>query len=401
MNKLRQTGPPGQIQRHQYYSRDYVTRNISFDTIRALDISRHGKKVQLSDKTVQDLVMVRLPDPNDKTYLQEGRKQRTKLMRVDINNNLLPLKEKLAAIEAAIAQGVVASEAQSESIIESLVNIVDSNKNLGEEIKQISSIVLSLNINESYKTLIGDNIRFIDKNYIDDNGAGTVMIYSMNRLKILNRTTDNLFYYVTSTNDTVPISLKVASKTFDELFVDRYLDLETLTFVTEEYAAQFNQSQAGSVAPDAPAGTSDSAAYIPPSAGEVFQEEEDAANEVSAIDDSDIDTSNQDLNDSSSSYIPSFSDAYKEYKNEMLGREDLDNALEIARNIIHGNQVDPHWVEILKKYKEKLKKAKKKHFGTVSWGDLTNDPSTRARDLSLMYKYVSDAIVKLRTKLNN
>lgn len=123
---------------------------VDFDGIRAIDVAKFGQKVQLSQKTLDELIMMNMADPTDRTWIAEfnrrklageskedilanppfGRPQRTVRKRVNIAEASLSTNEKLNAIDALVREGKTETLAQRGLIANMLTQILDDNERI-------------------------------------------------------------------------------------------------------------------------------------------------------------------------------------------------------------------------------------------------------------------------------
>lgn len=123
---------------------------LNFERLQAQDVEQAGVKVQLSDKTLEKLFKVQVPDPTDKKWLEEktrriasgeteeqikqdpplGRPQRTINKMVNLGAVGLSIDDKLESIKAAIEQGGANSNNMVGQLIAQLVSVLDDVKKL-------------------------------------------------------------------------------------------------------------------------------------------------------------------------------------------------------------------------------------------------------------------------------
>lgn len=154
LNKLKMP-PIGQTQQmHRIGFRRDVIRPRGMvgnvDEIQALDEKMHGKKIQLSEKTIRDMFEVQVPDPNDTKWRKEGRLQRTKGKVVNFGSISKNLNTQLATIATALAQGRTESETDRAKMLAQLTSILGStsklNKLTEDQFASLGKVVDALNI---------------------------------------------------------------------------------------------------------------------------------------------------------------------------------------------------------------------------------------------------------------
>jgi len=104
----------------------------NIDDIIALDEKYNGKRVQFSDKAVRNMFEVRVPDPKDTTYKQQGRLQRTIMKRVSFDVISKKLNDQLATIAHAVVQGRTESATDRAKMIAQLGGVFSSPKKVAK-----------------------------------------------------------------------------------------------------------------------------------------------------------------------------------------------------------------------------------------------------------------------------
>lgn len=138
------------LNRPGYYEDDIKPREIDFDQLTLMDIQNAGIKVQLSEKALQNIVNVQIPDPTDTTYQQEGRPQRTSPLGVNIANlaqSALPLGVKINAIRTAVNTNHIETTDEIQGVVGSIMSMI-SNPDEYNKIK----------INPTYQNVIDTTI---------------------------------------------------------------------------------------------------------------------------------------------------------------------------------------------------------------------------------------------------
>lgn len=111
-----------------------------FDNLQAVDLSNFGQKVQLSDKTLDELLNIRVPDPTDLTWLAEkvrlaaagrsnelplGRPQRTITSRISFGDAKLSMDNQVQAIRAAVQAGRTESKQDMLNLAAAIAKVVE------------------------------------------------------------------------------------------------------------------------------------------------------------------------------------------------------------------------------------------------------------------------------------
>ena len=91
-------------------------RDVDFERVRALDLINNGARIQISKKSLMDMLTIQVPDPNDTTFLAELRPQR--LMSIAKNlgqlaqtqaRNGVEIQERIAALHTMLDTGLNAA----------------------------------------------------------------------------------------------------------------------------------------------------------------------------------------------------------------------------------------------------------------------------------------------------
>lgn len=118
------------IKRPGFQRESPLPRQVDFDALELLDINLYGEKVQLSKKTLDELMTVTLPDPDDKTYKMEGRPQRTvkvKYNLAEIGKSAADVSTKLEVIKQAIDQNRISTTTEVQNLRSALIEIIKAN----------------------------------------------------------------------------------------------------------------------------------------------------------------------------------------------------------------------------------------------------------------------------------
>lgn len=201
------------IYRHNFLSPENVGRVVDFDELAAVDLANFGARVTLSDKTLDEISSVRVPDPGDKRWLTErdrlirqwmkegnndteirellyknmplGREQRFMMTRANVNDSVLTMAQRLFELATEVRQGKFESK-QSEAIaIVELATIINDdekfNKLAPEETTLVPEIVNRVVKGEVNHRDFSLNSRYIDNDAYNQN-SGMVKAYLMGKV---------------------------------------------------------------------------------------------------------------------------------------------------------------------------------------------------------------------------
>ena len=133
--------------------------NADFERLRALDIEKHGMKVQLGEKTIADLVMTKVPDPTDIEWLVEkarlaaagfpdrlpfGRLQRTVDKRINVASAALTNQDRLAALTQMIRDNRTQADADVHAIQNQLMALLGDVKFLTDMTNKTLAEILNI-----------------------------------------------------------------------------------------------------------------------------------------------------------------------------------------------------------------------------------------------------------------
>lgn len=173
-------------------------RFVDFEKLQALDLENQGIKVRLDDKSLEELLNIKIPDPNDTLWIAEdrrvrasyagrmtspqieevmirnkplGREQRTITSSRTVGSSLVKQDELLDAIKLEIQQGR-ASTAQEQKILALEVqNILNESKYnttfTDKQFVELGKTLSALNVPKTHSQL--GLPRYIDKKYYDSN----------------------------------------------------------------------------------------------------------------------------------------------------------------------------------------------------------------------------------------
>jgi len=132
-----------------YLNQTPEPRTVDFDGLQAIDIANNGLKVQINPSTFTKPLNIQVPDEKDKTYVREGREQRTVIRQVILGNSILSFQELNDTLREALRQGATETEQEQGQILEG--------------------------IKQSYKKILYENIKPTKKNSEILKKAGSVL----------------------------------------------------------------------------------------------------------------------------------------------------------------------------------------------------------------------------------
>ena len=143
---------------------------VDFKKLDAVNLTQFGSKVQLSDKTINDLLRVSVPDPQDFAWIAEknrltamgdpskpfGRPQRTIQKRINFGQATLGFNEGLSAIRQAVDAGRATSMADRAQlgvqVAAILSNFADLKKMTERQLRDMTLAVSKLKIPRNWKS---------------------------------------------------------------------------------------------------------------------------------------------------------------------------------------------------------------------------------------------------------
>ena len=217
---------------------------ISFEKLQAQDIESAGVKVQLGDKTIEQLLKIQVDDPTDVKWIDEknrrlrageteeeikqnppfGRPQRKVSRMTNFGMMGLRLEDKIEAISTALKNGNALPKVQLAEITANIMQLISDQKEVSKmtkvEIDSIKKSIDQLNINKNHKIALPDLPQVIDKETFDKH-KGAILLYLLANVP-LGRNIDKPVYSNLS-KQYITISTVLKLKT------DNYLDLEAKT----------------------------------------------------------------------------------------------------------------------------------------------------------------------------
>ena len=195
------------IERHNFMASPIAPITLDFDKLQALDIQNNGMKVQLSDKTLNELLNIQVPDPTDVDWIREeqrlravyaakglnkqqidrelevnkplGREQRKINRRQAIGSSELTMGQKLEELLQEVKDGRIQSATQKADILTQIALMMTEIKNIenlsATEFRNIVGILQTMNVLPRDHKSIG-LVRFHDNNSYLAN-AGLINLY--------------------------------------------------------------------------------------------------------------------------------------------------------------------------------------------------------------------------------
>lgn len=199
------------IVRNNFISPEIRGREVlNFERLQAQDIEQAGVKVQLSDKTLEKLFKVQVPDPTDKKWIEEktrriaageteeqikenppfGRPQRSVNKMVNLGAVGLSVEDKLESIKAAIDQGGANSNNMVGQLIAQVVSVLDDVKKLRNisqtGLQALQDIISKLPIPKTWQQMGFTHSIFSLKQYKEQ--SGLVNLFLLNNASDYGRT---------------------------------------------------------------------------------------------------------------------------------------------------------------------------------------------------------------------
>ena len=188
-------------------------QHTDFDKLQAMDIANDGAKVQLSDKTIEKLLMVDIPDPTDLQWIAErdrlvaqyqaagmtpiqierelnvnkplNREQRTIKANRNIGQAVLSMSQKLYNLEKKVDEGRAESRSQQAQIIGQFALVLADTKSIAGlsniQLNKLGEVLSRLNVPSEYKKL-GLIPRYVDVAYYNNN-AGLINLMLLTKVR--------------------------------------------------------------------------------------------------------------------------------------------------------------------------------------------------------------------------
>lgn len=140
-----------------------IARFISFEGIRALDLQRYGEKVQLSEKTIEELVMATIKDPSDTSYMREGRPQRLIKQKVNLAQNNLDIQSKIDVVKQALEQKLVATPSDIQNLnlaVQVILGRMEEKQLTKENLDVIVQAVKNIGLQNAQPTTLDNTKQF-------------------------------------------------------------------------------------------------------------------------------------------------------------------------------------------------------------------------------------------------
>ena len=156
LNKItKRTGENYKLERPSFHKdMVYPRYGYDFNGMEKLNIQQNGIKIQLGNKTLNEMFRTQINDPTDINYKQEGRPQRKVYKYMNIADSKLNISEKINVIQEAVRSDPAISE--NKEAVDRILNVVlgffnleniqnMEDKDLDELISILSSIKYSSN----------------------------------------------------------------------------------------------------------------------------------------------------------------------------------------------------------------------------------------------------------------
>lgn len=187
---------------------DIKPRYVDFEKLQALDLENQGIKIRLDDKSLEELLRIKIPDPTDTLWIAEdrrlrasyagrmtpaqieevlirnkplGREQRTITSSRTVGSSLAKQDEMLDAINLEIQQGRATTALEQKTLLLEVQNILADNKNLATfTTTQFNNLAVSLATLKAPTSHTSLNLpRFVDNDfYLANAGAINLLLLS-------------------------------------------------------------------------------------------------------------------------------------------------------------------------------------------------------------------------------
>lgn len=225
---------------------------VDFDKINAINLAQFGQKVQLSDKTIDDLIRVNIGDPTDYAWIAEkkrlvalgsndlpfGRKQRQIQKRINFGQASLNLEESLDVIRATIDAGRTENTTERQQlgiqIAATLTNMNDVRRMTEQQLRLIIQAVNRLKIPKHWRSAGFQHRLWTSEQFNAEKGP--ISMFLLANIKPDRTFNEPLLSRNKRTGAFTPVSLLQAYQMGSRRGEKRVLDLETATIVDEEFA---------------------------------------------------------------------------------------------------------------------------------------------------------------------
>jgi hypothetical protein len=188
---------------------DIKPRFVDFEKAQLLDLENQGITVRLDDKTLEELLKIKIPDPTDTLWIAEdrrlraqyagrltpaqieevlirnkplGREQRTITSTKTVGSSLVKQGELLDAINLQVQQGRATTALEQKTLLLELQNILGESKNLAtftqQQFTDLGKTMAFLNVPKTHTQL--GLPRFVDYTYYSANAGAIVSLFLSN-----------------------------------------------------------------------------------------------------------------------------------------------------------------------------------------------------------------------------
>lgn len=191
------------LSRPAFLAPDILPRDpLDFEKISALNLAQFGAKVQLSEKTLNDLLGVVIPDPSDRSWLDEknrrirlgeteeqlernpplGRPQRTIKKRINFGEAKLGLQASINAIKTAVDAGRAETIEQKRLLGLEIARVFSSTENIrkltGRNMSELKQAIDRLKVPNSYLANGFKHRIFSFREFVEQQGLITLFLLS-------------------------------------------------------------------------------------------------------------------------------------------------------------------------------------------------------------------------------
>lgn len=184
---------------------DIKPRFVDFEKAQLLDLENQGITVRLDDKTLEELLKIKIPDPTDTLWIAEdrrlraqyagrltpaqieevlirnkplGREQRTITSTKTVGSSLVKQGELLDSINLEVKQGRATTALEQKTLLLELQNILGESKNLmtftQQQFVDVSTTLSTLNAPTTHSAL--GLPRFVDNTFYSSNGGAILLL---------------------------------------------------------------------------------------------------------------------------------------------------------------------------------------------------------------------------------
>jgi hypothetical protein len=183
---------------------------LDFDKINAINIAQFGQKIQLGEKTLEALLGVKMPDPSDRSWIDEynrrkrlgetdeqlkrnppfGRPQRTIKKRINFGEAKLSMDGSLSAIKAAVDAGRAETIEQKRLLGLEIARVLGSTENIrrltGQNLGVLKDAISRIRVPKNYIANGFDHRIFGNAQYLAQQGLITLFLLANPKITNLN-----------------------------------------------------------------------------------------------------------------------------------------------------------------------------------------------------------------------